>query len=367
MAHPESITRGSPMADPTLAPERTRTFLAQQAQDMDGGELRAELLAGGAFLLTATLLAVVGGLQGGAPPAVVAAYVVALAATSTVRFDVGASFTVPTQVLFLPLLVLAPPGLVPLLVAAALVLAQVPGVLRGGARASRMLSAPANAWFAVGAAAVVLAGGGIDDPFGEPALLAAAVVAQLACDFAASLLRERLLGSLTLRELVEESRHVWMIDVALSPVGLLLAEGATRAWWSVLLVGPLFGLLRFFSIERRVRLEQLIELNDAYRGTALVLGDIVEADDTYTGEHTRGVVQLALEVARELGLDDQLDQLGRGRVREELVEEGWGRGRGDRLRRRHELPGHRRGLDCAANAPQSALVLVDRWEVRSVG
>jgi 8-oxo-dGTP pyrophosphatase MutT (NUDIX family) len=130
---------------------------------MDGGELRAELLASGAFLLTATLLAVVGGLQGGAPPAVVAAYVVALAATSTVRFDVGASFTVPTQVLFLPLLVLAPPGVVPLLVAAALVLAQVPGVLRGGARASRMLSAPANAWFAVGAAAVVLVGGGVED------------------------------------------------------------------------------------------------------------------------------------------------------------------------------------------------------------
>jgi putative nucleotidyltransferase with HDIG domain len=52
-----------------------------------------------------------------------------------------------------------------------------------------------------------------------------------------------------------------------------------------------------------VRLEQLIELYDAYRGTALVLGDIVEADDTYTGAHTRGVVQLALAVAHELGLD----------------------------------------------------------------
>jgi putative nucleotidyltransferase with HDIG domain len=292
------------MADPSLAPERTRTFLEQQARGMAPGELRAELLASGAFLVAASLLALLGGLEGGARPAVVVAYVLALAATSLVRFDVGASFTVPTQVVFLPLLVIAPPGLVPLLVAAALVLAQLPGVLHGGAPASRMLSAPANAWFAVGAAAVVLAGGGVDDPFDEPHLLAAAVAAQLVCDFAASIVRERLLGGLGLRELVEESRHVWTIDVALSPLGLLLAAGATRAWWAVLLVGPLFALLRFFSNERRARLEQLIELNDAYRGTALVLGDIVEADDSYTGAHTRGVVQLALEVARELGLDE---------------------------------------------------------------
>src|SRR6185437_13156628 len=73
--------------------------------------------------------------------------------------------------------------------------------------------------------------------------------------------------------------------------------------WAVLLVLPLFGLLAVFSRERRARLEQLIELNDAYRGTALVLGDVVESDDAYTGEHCRGVVRLALDVAMALGLD----------------------------------------------------------------
>jgi HD-GYP domain-containing protein (c-di-GMP phosphodiesterase class II) len=292
------------MADSALAPERTRTFFEQQSQSMGRAELRAELLASGGFLAAATLLAVLGGVHGGAGPVVVVAYVLALAVTSRVKFDLGASFTVPTQVVFLPLLVLAPAGLAPLLVAAALVLAQLPDVLAGRAPASRMLSAPANAWFAIGAAAVVLAAGGIDDPFERPWVLAAAVAAQLVCDFAASLVRERLLGGLSLRELVEESQQVWMIDAALSPLGLLLAEGATQAWWAVLLVGPLFALLRFFSSERRARLEQLIELNDAYRGTALVLGDIVEADDSYTGAHTRGVVQIALEVARELGLNE---------------------------------------------------------------
>jgi putative nucleotidyltransferase with HDIG domain len=47
----------------------------------------------------------------------------------------------------------------------------------------------------------------------------------------------------------------------------------------------------------------LVELNDAYRGTALLLGDVVEADDTYTGAHCKDVVSLALEVAREMALD----------------------------------------------------------------
>jgi putative nucleotidyltransferase with HDIG domain len=50
-------------------------------------------------------------------------------------------------------------------------------------------------------------------------------------------------------------------------------------------------------------MEGMLELNNAYRGTALVLGDVVEADDGYTGEHCRMVVGLALAVAAELGLD----------------------------------------------------------------
>jgi putative nucleotidyltransferase with HDIG domain len=34
-----------------------------------------------------------------------------------------------------------------------------------------------------------------------------------------------------------------------------------------------------------------------------VLGDVVESDDAYTGEHCRGVVALALDVATAMGLD----------------------------------------------------------------
>jgi putative nucleotidyltransferase with HDIG domain len=46
----------------------------------------------------------------------------------------------------------------------------------------------------------------------------------------------------------------------------------------------------------------MLELSNAYRGTALVLGDVIEADDGYTGEHCKSVVGLALELAQQLGL-----------------------------------------------------------------
>src|SRR5207244_5869876 len=94
-------------------------------------------------------------------------------------------------------------------------------------------------------------------------------------------------------------------DAALAFVGLSAAFATIPAHsqFPVLFIVPLFIILRIFSRERRERLEQLAERNDAYQGTALLLGDVVEADDAYTGEHCRSVVRLALDVARQLDLD----------------------------------------------------------------
>ena len=89
-----------------------------------------------------------------------------------------------------------------------------------------------------------------------------------------------------------------MIDAALSGVGLVVAEQINSAPAAVLAVVPLLGLLAMFARERRQRLRSLLELNETYRGTALLLGDVIAADDGYTGEHTQGVVGLALAVGR---------------------------------------------------------------------
>lgn len=265
-------------------------------------ERRGELLVGGSFLCGALALALTYSGSPSLSPVVAGLYVVSLAAAGHIRIDVGSGFTVPTQVVFVPLLFAVPVALVPPLLAFSLVLGMLPAVLARRVSPSRLLSVPANSWFALGPA-VVLVLAGEPRPDAAPALLLLALLAQFAGDFAASAVRERLCGGISIRELAGEVREVYLIDLALAPLGLAVALATVGHPWAVLLIAPLFGLLRIFSRERRARLEQLIELGDAYRGTALVLGDVVEADDAYTGEHCKGVVRLALDVAVELDLD----------------------------------------------------------------
>lgn len=270
---------------------------------MDATHRLAALLVGGSFLAAALALALLGGTRG-LSPATAALYVVAIAAAGHVRFDVGTGFTVPTQAVFVPMLFALPPGVVPLLVPLALALGMAPGIVRGDASPSWMLTTLGNSWFAVGPA-LVLVLAGVRTPSGHWDVLLLALAAQFACDFAASVARERIYGGPRIRELVEEYRAVYAIDLALSTLGLAVAFSAvaTHSQLALLMIAPLFGMLRFFSRERHERLEQLAELNDAYQGTALLLGDVVEADDAYTGEHCKGVVRLSLDVAEAIGLD----------------------------------------------------------------
>jgi putative nucleotidyltransferase with HDIG domain len=96
---------------------------------------------------------------------------------------------------------------------------------------------------------------------------------------------------------------VYAVDAALAPVGMLAAWAMTETRWAAAALLPLIGVLRVFARERRHRVQSLVELNNAYQGMALVLGDVVEHDDGYTGEHCRDVVALALAAGRRLGLD----------------------------------------------------------------
>jgi putative nucleotidyltransferase with HDIG domain len=282
--------------------ERLRETFAGREQRMVDAELRAALIVGGGFLIAASALAMIATGQQRLSLPLAAMYVLGVAAASKVRFELGAAFTVPTQAVFVPMLFALPVRLVPLLVALALALAMLPAILMRRVPLSRILTVPGNSWFALGPT-LVLALAHDHSPDGRWGVLMLALLAQCACDICANAVWERLRGGLALAELTAEMRPVYLIDLTLAPLGLLVAIAAAERAWVVVLIAPLFGVLRWFSKERRARLEQLIELNDAYRGTALLLGDVVEADDTYTGEHCKDVVRLALDVARELGLD----------------------------------------------------------------
>jgi putative nucleotidyltransferase with HDIG domain len=292
----------STSAESFLKSERLRAAFAGSTQPMVDAERRGELIIGGSFLVAALALVALGGVDRPLSLSVAALYVVALAGISRVRIDIGAGFTVPTQVVFVPMLFAIPVTLVPALVALSLALGMTPGIMAGKASASRLLAVPANSWFAVGPCVVLLLGHDVRAD-GRWGILVLALAAQFACDFAANGFRESLRGEITGRELAREVRQVYVIDLALTPVGLCVAIATTSHQWALVLMAPLFGVLRWLSKERRARMEQLVELNDAYRGTALLLGDVIEADDSYTGAHCKDVVHLALDVATEMGLD----------------------------------------------------------------
>jgi HD-GYP domain-containing protein (c-di-GMP phosphodiesterase class II) len=122
-------------------------------------------------------------------------------------------------------------------------------------------------------------------------------------DFVASTLRERFALGMPPALQPRLLGWVYLVDLLLAPVGLLAALAIEDHPWAILLVLPLVGLLALFARERQARIAHAIELSGAYRGTTLLLNDVLEANDHYTGVHSRDVVSLSLAVADAMGLD----------------------------------------------------------------
>jgi putative nucleotidyltransferase with HDIG domain len=131
----------------------------------------------------------------------------------------------------------------------------------------------------------------------------AALAAQFAFDFVSTASLEWARVGLSPRTLARFIAWAYVVDIALSAVALPVASMVQHSPAAVVLALPLVGLLGFFARERRSRIDHTLELSNAYRGTAMLLGDVVEADDEYTGSHSRDVVELVLAVAHRLGLD----------------------------------------------------------------
>lgn len=274
--------------------------LEQGRTTMSARELIAGLLTGAGLLAVCAELWLGCGVGSFAVlPALLTTLVLAIA--SRVSFDTPFGFTGLTQVAFVPLLFAMPVPLVPLAVACALLIGRLPEALRGSIAPARLTQAVGNAWFAVGPAVVFALAGTAPERAGV-GLLTLALLAEFASDFGVSCLRFAVTRGATLAMQLRET-WVYVIDAALSGVGLVVARHVVAEPAAVLAIVPLLGLFGVLARERRQRLESLLELNGAYRGTALVLGDFIEADDGYTGEHCKSVVALALEVGEAMGLN----------------------------------------------------------------
>jgi putative nucleotidyltransferase with HDIG domain len=240
-----------------------------------------------------------------APPAlVILALVAAFALVYRVEFDVGAGYVSPLQLVFVPVLFVIDPAWAPLVVAAGLVLGRLGEVFRDRNFKRHVLVGIGNAWFAVGPAIVLAAGGAHSLAWKYWPLYVLALASQFAGDTAAGIAREWAVLGVQPRMQLRMTGLVFLVDVLLTPIGLMAALVAQDQPLAFLLVLPLVALLRVFARERAARIDQAIELSAAYRGTALLLGEVIAHDDEYTGEHSYGVISLSLEIADELGLDE---------------------------------------------------------------
>ena len=133
------------------------------------------------------------------------------------------------------------------------------------------------------------------------------MAAQLIVNAAVFAARARLgENAMPLRDLLREMRLGYRVDLLLAPIGLLAAIAAALAGQPAAprLVLALIPLLLGFEREREGRIQHSLQLSRAYRGTALLLRDLLEDDDEYTGHHTEDVVQLSVQVAERMGVDE---------------------------------------------------------------
>jgi HD-GYP domain-containing protein (c-di-GMP phosphodiesterase class II) len=292
-------------------------------------EVLASIVAGGSFVAVAFPFAFLFDSGRVADPLVLIALVVAYGLLYKVEFEVGAGIAIPTQLVFVPMLFLLPLGLVPLCVAGGMILGDLLDHVEGNIHLERILVRLGNAWYALGPVAVLAAAGDTAPAMDRWAVLLLALAAQFALDFASSAVHARIAHGISPLVFIRHLSLAWIVDAALAPVGLLAAIVAFDQSWAFLLVLPLAALMRTFARERRARVDHALELSHAYRGTALLLGDVVEADDAYTGEHSRDVVLLSIAVAEELRLDARgkrdtefvalLHDVGKIRIPDEII------------------------------------------------
>ena len=232
-------------------------------------------------------------------------FVASLALASRIELEVGSGFASPMELVLIPMLFALPAGQVPALVAVALVAGQAPSYLRKQVSFQRIVVSIGNACYALAPATVFVLWYEPTASAGKLAVITAvAVLAQFATDAGISLAREHFSVGVAPSSLIRPLAWTFFVDSCLASVGFAAALAGSLVWKpAYLLPLPLLLLTRLFAHERADRLTQALELSAAYRGTALLLGDVVEADDAYTGAHSRDIVELSVGVADGLGLD----------------------------------------------------------------
>lgn len=289
-----------------LSVDLISTELVERARSQSSRALShralGHLLAGG-FLAAAIATAVAAPPLRGFSPGAALIAVLAYATVSRVTFEVGNGLVVATQLVLVPMFFALPARDVPLLIAAGYLAGQLPEFVRGRVPISQWPIFVFGACHALGPALVLSLAHARDPRWQDTPIYVGAFAAQWVADFVPNALWSRHCWRISPLEQAKAMRASLLVDGSLAPVGLVMAFAASGHIWRLFAVLPLVGLLHFFAQERQRRLDHALELSNAYRGTAMLLGEMIEADDAYTGSHSRDVVDLVLAVSDRLGLD----------------------------------------------------------------
>jgi HD-GYP domain-containing protein (c-di-GMP phosphodiesterase class II) len=276
----------------------------RRARNMDARERIVVSVSATLFLTAAVAVALLIPSEREASALLVAALLVGHAVVSRVRFEFGGGYVVPEQLVIVPLMLLGPLPLVPLLIAVAGTLALIPDFLRGSWAKDRWLSPAAECWPYLVPVLILAAFAPGPPVLAETPVYILALFAQLLTDFVQTVIRNQLLDRVPLLELARGFSGSARVELILSPVALAATLVAAQEPVVLLaVIMPLVWLLDNFAKDRWARYAAALELNRAYRGTVMLLSDVLEFEDEYTAEHSRSVVDLVNAVADELGID----------------------------------------------------------------
>jgi hypothetical protein len=238
-------------------------------------------------------------------PLVLLVLFAAYVGVSRIRFDVGAGYVSAEQLVYVPLLFVAPLPLVLLLVPVAFLLSDLPDILAGRAHRDRWMNALADSWFVLGAVLVL----GFLAP-GNPQLELApvylgALAGQVALGTLAASAREYFVGRLSVRDELRSAATAYQLDVMLSPVGLAIAFAAAEFGpLALLTLVPAACGLFWLSHLHRARADRLVAEHEAYWRRFLRDARRLERSaQRDVSEDWRCMPELALAIGAELRLD----------------------------------------------------------------
>lgn len=232
------------------------------ARSLSARERGVDLVAATGFVVVASALAATDTPYNHVSVGQAAALLGTFVLLARVRFAVGAGFIAPTQLAVVPILLLLPPGLAPAMIGLGFALDCLIDVWAHRRPLERLLTSLMDGWYVVAPAmflAAVAPRGALRAGW---LVWLAALGLELGGELVSTAICERLARGVPVLQQAAVIGEVALIDVLLSPVGLLGAFASESRRYAFLLAMPLVAGFWVFARDRAGRISRALALAD---------------------------------------------------------------------------------------------------------